>query len=396
MKKKAKDDSGAVIALVGAGKGGLALLKVLLRIPVVKVKYVCDIDPYQVGVLFAKNHGIKCITNYEKIVSDSKIDLIFEATGDPSVFKDISERKPAGTSLIGADGAKIIFHFLDAYNDVNKDLNEYKVNLEKKIIKRTEDLEIANAQLEKEMLEYEKISQKLKEINTEKTKYLLYATHQLKAPFAAIQSYTDLMLDGYAGKISDETRNIIEKIKIRCELLSRVIKEMLELENLKSRNEIIMDMEKVDFGPVLDDIIKQFKITAKNKKIKIDFKPLKKKHYIRASVKQLHILFSILLENAIDYSPPGSTITITAKKIEGPRLYIGIKDEGIGIPEKNLKNVFNEFFRSNNAVDYNKDGTGLGLSMAREIINIHNASINVESKLGEGSLFSVAFSLLED
>ena len=132
MKNKDKINSGSVIALIGAGKGGLALLKVLLRIPAVKIKYVCDTDPYAVGILYAKNHGINCITDCDQIITDKEINLIFEATGDLRIFKKISENKSPKTSLIGADGSKIIFQFLDAYNEVNKDLKEYKVNLELK------------------------------------------------------------------------------------------------------------------------------------------------------------------------------------------------------------------------------------------------------------------------
>ncbi|MEE8325045.1 MAG: HAMP domain-containing sensor histidine kinase [Candidatus Humimicrobiaceae bacterium] len=394
MKNKDIIDSGSVIAIIGAGKGGLALLKVLLRIPAVNIKYVCDVDPYAVGVLYAKNHNIKCTSDCDQILIDEEVNLIFEATGDPKIFKYLNENKSQKISLIGAEGSKIIFQFLDAYNEVNKDLNEYKINLEKKIIERTEDLEIANTQLEKEMLEYEKISQKLKEINNEKTKYLLYATHQLKAPFAAIQSYVDIILEGYTGKISQATRDIVEKIKRRCKLLSRVIKEMLELEKLKSRDEIVVDLKKINIGTILTDMVQLSKISAKYKKIKIDYTPPGKDYSIKGNKKEIEILFSILLENAVNYSPSGSTIRIITKKIEGPRLYIGIEDQGIGIPEKNLINIFNEFFRSNNAVDFHKNGTGLGLSVAREIISIHNGSINVESTLGKGSCFSVAFKLI--
>ncbi len=273
MKNKDIIDSGSVIAIIGAGKGGLALLKVLLRIPAVNIKYVCDIDPYAVGVLYAKNHNIKCTSDCDQILIDEEVNLIFEATGDPKIFKYLNENKSQTISLIGAEGSKIIFQFLDAYNEVNKDLNEYKINLERKIIERTEDLEIANTQLEKEMLEYEKISQKLKEINNEKTKYLLYATHQLKAPFAAIQSYVDIILEGYTGKISQATRDIVEKIKRRCKLLSRVIKEMLELEKLKSRDEIVVDLKKINIGTILTDMVQLSKISAKYKKIKIDYSP---------------------------------------------------------------------------------------------------------------------------
>ena len=72
---------------------------------------------------------------------------------------------------------------------------------------------------------------------------------------------------------------------------------------------------------------------------------------------------------------------------------VGVKDSGIGIAEKNLSKIFNEFFRSNNAVEFNKNGTGLGLSMAKEIAIIHNTNIQVESEINKGSCFSVIFKL---
>jgi signal transduction histidine kinase len=383
-----------VIALIGAGNGGLALLKALLDIPSVKIKYVCDKNPNAIGILYAKNHDIVCTPDYRQIIADKEINLIFEATGNPYVFADLSEKKSPKISLIGADGSKIIYHFLDAYNEVNKNLNEYKINLERKIIERTEELEKANAKLEKEMLEYEKISQKLYEINNEKTKYLLYATHQLKAPFAAIQSYVDIILDGYTGEIPKSTKDIILKIKERCELLTNVIKEMLELAKLKSRDSADTVFKKLNITEVLSSVIKRFKIVARTNNIRIEYIPGIETYYILGSEKQMDILFSTLLENAIDYSPINSVISVIVKKIGTSQLYVGIKDQGIGISEKNIDKIFNEFFRSNNAVEFHNNGTGLGLSIAKEVASIHNTTIQVESELGKGSIFSVIFQLV--
>lgn len=383
-----------IIALIGAGNGGLALLKTLLHIPNVKIKYVCDKNPNAIGILYAKNHDITCTQDYQQIIEDKEINLIFEATGDPYVFADLSERKSSRISLIGADGSKIIYHFLDAYNEVNKNLNEYKINLERKIIDRTEELEKANSKLEKEMLEYEKISQKLYEINNEKTKYLLYATHQLKAPFAAIQSYVDIILDGYTGEIPKATRDIIHKVKERCELLTNVIKEMLELAKLKSRDSADTVFKKFNITEVLSSAIQHFKIVARTNNIRIDYNPETENYYIMGSEKQVDILFSTLLENAIDYSPPDSVVSVIIKKIGASKIYIGIKDQGIGISEKNVDKIFNEFFRSNNAVEFHNNGTGLGLSIAKEVAFIHNTTIQVESELGKGSCFSVIFQLV--
>lgn len=397
-----------VIALIGAGNGGLALLKVLLEIPGVKIKYVCDINPNAVGFLFARNHQIQCIADYNQIITDKEVNLIFEATGNPQVFINLSEKKSPKISLIGADGSKIIYQFLDAYNEINLNLNEYKTNLEKKIVERTEELENANVKLEKEMLEYEKINQKLQEMSNEKTKYLLYATHQLKAPFAAIQSYVDIILDGYSGQIPQRTQDIIMKIKVRCELLSNVIKEMLELAKLKSLDAADINLEKLDINRILSTVVQRCKVIARTKEIQIDliyddfylkhydgpFSPLDEAFYIKGYEKQIDMLFSILMENAINYSPPNSVIRIIIKKMGFSQLYIGIKDQGIGIEEKNLSKIFNEFFRSNNAVDFHNNGTGLGLSIAKEIATIHNTNIQVESVLNQGSCFSMIFQLV--
>jgi len=379
------------IALIGAGNGGLALLKVLLEIPGVKIKFVCDINPDAVGVLFARNHHIQCFTNYQEIITNKDINLIFEATGDPQVFKNLSENKSPNTSLIGADGSKIIYNLLDSYDEINRNLNEYKTNLEEKIIERTEELEKANIKLGKEMLEYEKINQKFQDLNNEKTKYLLYATHQLKAPFAAIQSYVDIILDGYAGQISQKTRDIVLKIKQRCELLSNVIKEMLELAKLKSRDAININLEKLDINRILSNVVGRCKVLSLAKEIQIDLTPQFEAFYIKGNEKQIDVLFTILIENAINYSPPNTRIEVIIKKMDSPQIYIGIKDQGIGIAEKNLSKIFNEFFRSNNAVDFHNNGTGLGLSIAKEIAAIHNTNIQVESVLGQGSCFSVIF-----
>jgi signal transduction histidine kinase len=347
------------IALIGAGNGGLALLKVLLDIPGTQIKYVCDINADAAGFVFAKSHDIKCISDYDEIIRDKEINLIFEATGNPKVFEDLSNKKSLKVSLIGGGGSKIIYNLLDAYNEINQNLEEYKDNLEIKIIERTEDLEKANASLEKEMLEYEKISQKLLETNVEKSKYLLYATHQLKAPFAAIQSYVDIILEGYTGDVSQRTKDIVLKIKERCELLSNVIKEMLNLSRLKSRDVGEINFKKLDINLVLVKVIERFQINANAKNIVIKFERPEETFYIRGNESQIDVLFAVLIDNAINYSPDNTVIEVTLKKVGSSQICIGVKDHGIGISEKNIDKIFNEFFRSNNAVDFHNNGTGL-------------------------------------
>ena len=103
---------------------------------------------------------------------------------------------------------------------------------------------------------------------------------------------------------------------------------------------------------------------------------------------QILILLSNLLENAIYYSPNGSTISIAAKTVPASLVEISVADHGIGIDGKNLPRIFEEYFRANKAVAVNERGTGLGLAIAMEIAGIHGTKIEVESTLGKGSVFS--------
>ncbi|MBM3709727.1 MAG: HAMP domain-containing histidine kinase, partial [Actinobacteria bacterium] len=195
-------------------------------------------------------------------------------------------------------------------------------------------------------------------------------------------------------EIPQRTHDTVLKIYERCQLLSKVIKEMLELEKLKSYDKTVTDLKKIDMCQVLSDVIKRFLVIAKTKDIKLVFNSSEDSCYIKGDKVQIDMLFSLLIENSIDYSPKNTEIQINLKEVEGSQVYIGIKDQGIGIPEKNLNNIFNEFFRSNNAADFHKNGSGLGLSIAKEIAKIHNTRIQVESELGKGSCFSIIFPLI--
>lgn len=377
-----------VIAIVGAGKGGAAILETLLKMPNVVTKHVCDTNPLAPGIILAKRHSIQCHTRIEAICQDPEVDLIFEATGCREVFKQILAQKPEHTRVIGSADARIIFHLLDLQQGVTDRLEDYNLTLERRVLERTAELEEANMELGKKILEHEKLNEKLQQTNNEKTKYLIHATHQLKAPFAAIQSYTDLILDGYAGKIPQMTLDIVKKIKERCILLSESIKNMLELANLKSlvRENIQMDVCPLD--SILSSVVDHLANLAASRKINISVPATVRDIMVKCNRNQILILLSNLLENAICYSPNGASVTIAVKEEPIALVKISVIDHGIGIDEQYQNRIFEEYFRVNQAVAVNERGTGLGLAVAREIAQIHDTNIEVESAPGKGSVFS--------
>ncbi len=216
----------------------------------------------------------------------------------------------------------------------------------------------------------------------------MHATHQLKAPFAAIQSYTDLILEGYTGEIPKMTLAIVEKINKRCILLSDSIKDMLELANLKSLVKENIPMGVCPLDGIISSVVKHLAALAVSREIKISTPATRDDISVKCNRNQILILLSNLLENAIYYSPNGATISIATKAMPGALVKISVTDHGIGIDGKHLRRIFEEYFRANKAVTVNERGTGLGLAIAMEIAGIHGTNIEVESTLGKGSVFS--------
>ena len=389
------EEQDTVIAIVGAGKGGTAILKILLQIPGVTVKYVCDRNKDSEGMILAAENGITLVYELENspIVTDSSIDLIFEVTGSKNVFEYLQEKVSQICTVIGAAGAKVLFYLLESQQNITKELRHCKLILSEKVLERTEELEETNRELQRKVNELAELNQKLHRVNEEKTKYLVNATHQLKAPFAAVQSYSELLLNGYADDLSEKSEEIVKKIRDRCILLTNSIKEMLELANLNSFVEENLKMADENLNDIASGQVERFKPVANSRDIQLLFTPCEGKPVLTVNKKQIEALFHILIENAINYSPDNSSILIEVGCLENKRVFFSVKDHGIGIEEKNLKNIFGEYFRTNRAVRQSYNGSGLGLAIAKRIAELHRAEISVDSTPGKGSLFTVEFPL---
>lgn len=355
------------IAIVGAGKGGSAILDVLLHIQGVKVKYICDPDPKAEGIRIAAKNGITCISELydSEIVTDKSLNLIFEATGKEEVFNYIQQHVDTNCTVIGAAGARVIYYLLDSQQKISNELQHCKMILSEKVMERTEELENSNIELQHQINEYQELNLKLQQVNDEKTKYLVNATHQLKAPFAAIQSYTELLLDGYADSLSEKAEAIVKRMKDRCMLLSRSIKEMLELANLNSFVEDNLQMKEENLNEIAAQVITSLKPVLKRENMHLNFQPSKSGNRILCNRKQIEALVQILLENAVNYSESDTQIDLLIQENETGRISLIVADRGIGIDEKNLKNIFKEYFRTNRGVKKSYNGSGLGLAIAK-------------------------------
>ncbi|HAH07667.1 MAG TPA: hypothetical protein DCM05_14285 [Elusimicrobia bacterium] len=240
----------------------------------------------------------------------------------------------------------------------------------------TDSLRMRERQLEQKIRE-------LTEMDREKTRYMLVTTHELKAPFAAIQSYVNVALEGYAGEVPDKLRDILRKIHLRCGTLSRMLVDMIQLTNLSSSKDVAT--ARFDLGRALVEAVVRFRSQAVDKNVQFDLEAVPKgRCYVEAHLEQVQVLLNNVLGNAVAYSYPDTRIRVELE--DGPQCYtIRVSDHGIGVKKEHLEKVFLEHFRSEKAVEMNPNSTGLGLAISRRIMDIHGGRIWLESPEGKGT-----------
>jgi signal transduction histidine kinase len=223
----------------------------------------------------------------------------------------------------------------------------------------------------------------------EKARHMLRTTHELKAPFASIHANTQLLEKGLCGPLSEDAQTVIKKISNRARRLAHEIQEMLQLANLSSEDAETLELESVDLSEVIEWCIGHVKQIADEHKVVIS--PELTTACCTGIGDHLKMLFTNLLANAIIYSEPGDAVDVKCATNVKKRAVITIKDRGIGISADKLPHIFEDYYRTDEAVLHNKDSTGLGLAIVREVALRHQIRIDVWSELGAGTEIRLLF-----
>lgn len=226
----------------------------------------------------------------------------------------------------------------------------------------------------------------IKEMMDEQKRFISDSSHELRTPIATLRTEIEVALRN--KNLSLKQSKIVLKSNLEetigLQTLSNNLLELAQNGKLVKKN----NLKEISIKEVLEIAIKKTEIFAKKKNIKLE-KNIKNTKIIGVNDRLIE-LFVILIDNAIKYSKNGQTIKINSDTEKG-RAQIQIIDQGIGISENDLPYIFDRFYRSDKS--RNEKGYGLGLSIAKKITELHNGSISVESKLGEGSKFIVNFPL---
>ena len=228
----------------------------------------------------------------------------------------------------------------------------------------------------------------------ERSRHMLATTHQLKAPFAAIYSNAQLLQQGYCGQIPDEAVQVIKRISSRCRRLTAEIQKMLQLANLSSTSQATLPRTRIVSTDLLLWCISQVEPVAQERGVtfKADMRPVA----MVGTEDHFKMLFVNLLSNAVVYSEKGGEVLISCRPGAHSEPIITISDHGIGIPAEKLPRIFEEHYRTKEAVQHNKESSGLGLAIVKQVAQMYKIRIRVESRPGSGTKFELRFPVAEN
>lgn len=252
----------------------------------------------------------------------------------------------------------------------------YKKNLElvhlnKEIARLNEELGEAN--------------EKLKGLDKLKTEFVSLASHQLRSPLTTIKGYTSMLLEGDYGDIDPKAKETIERVMESSNNLTMVVEDLLNVTKIEAGG-MKYEMAPFDLSQVVKDEAKDLSVTAEKKGLKLNFESDEKNPCIvngdKEKIRQVVINF---IDNSIKYTKEGS-INISVKNKEG-KVIFAVKDTGMGMTEETKNSLFQKFARGDGA-RMNTTGTGLGLYLAKQIVEAHKGRVWVESEgAGKGSEF---------
>ncbi len=245
---------------------------------------------------------------------------------------------------------------------------------------------------------------KLQEVNRQKTVFLASAAHELKTPLAVIKGYYDLLLTGSLGKLTDKQKDILEESKESCERLVRLVSMFLNYSALES-GKLVLQLRDNDVRDCLEEMSARWSEAFQRKGVKLESHLDPSIPTFKFDYQKVQQAAANLLDNALKHTPTGGTVTLRARphfwerrvsevspleerrRFRLPRpnsVEVSVTDSGTGIPAEHHQEIFEDFVR----VDRNTSGMGLGLAIAKRLIQAHRGKIWVESEAQRGSTFA--------
>jgi len=246
-----------------------------------------------------------------------------------------------------------------------------EVKLRERMEKLAVDLEVANADL--------------KRLDEAKSDFISIASHQLRTPLSIIKGYISMMREGTYGKLETKIHDPLEKVYVSNERLITLVNDLLDLSRME-RGRMQFDMKPVHLNEILDPIVTDFQIVAKNKKMELVWEKDFKTDAMSGDSNKLRQVALNLVDNAFKYTPSGTVVVKLVQ--EGDAIRFSVTDTGPGLSDEESRKLFQKFVRGKEQKATHTEGLGLGLYVAKLIAEAHGGSIGATSPgKGKGSTF---------
>lgn len=224
-----------------------------------------------------------------------------------------------------------------------------------------------------------------------KSEFVSTVSHELRTPMTSIKGYTDLLIKGVVGALTNEQLNFLSIIKDNTDRLTVLVDDLLNISRIESGH-VELESGVMDVTEVIDQVMATIKVQIDDKGLVLrqDIPP-DLPHVFADSGRVTQILTN-LVANACQYTPAGGEITVSAHT-RSDKVRVTVRDTGIGIASKDKEKIFSRFFRADDPLVQKIPGTGLGLSIVQSLIDMHDEQIWVESELGAGSAFTFTLAI---
>ena len=332
------------------------------------------------------------------LINENDVILIFNQSAEKIFFSSIAtdsflnseDKIPIGLRIQSIIRSTLLLETLNLYKDNQKDnIEKIEITLPGEI-DRSYEVNISRVpNFSKDEFNFLLIfreTTEVKKILTLRSEFIANASHELKTPISIIKGIAET-LEKYGDEDKETFKDFLKKLIDESNRAQLLIEDLLSLNQAEMRQHILPEKE-VNLMKVLDNIFVGLNELAKKNKIKLSKELEKKEYLIQGDENDIRIAFVNLIENALKYNNTGQSVNI--KIFENDlKIIFEVKDDGPGIHEDHISRLTERFYRVNS--DIRNSGTGLGLSIVKNIVSRHKAQLEIESKLGIGSSFSIIF-----
>lgn len=279
------------------------------------------------------------------------------------------------------------------FNSMADNIALHTANLETEVAKRTrelgakvEELNTSNAMLTKREEELTLANERLRELDKAKSEFISVAAHQLRTPLSAIKWTLSLIIDEDTKNLTPEQRGLIMKGYESNERIIRLVNELLTVTRIEA-GKVQYALSRFHIDDLIDSVLLDFTGVARDRRIRLSFeKSQAALPYVNADAEKIRSVIQNLVENSMWYTRDGGEVVVSSG-LEGNLIKVSVRDNGIGIPERQKSGIFNKFFRADNAMRTKTDGSGLGLFVAKSVVEAHGGTIGFTSREGDGTTF---------